>query len=130
MLNQKKVESVFEARRIVLDQLLEKFQFELDEKEISEYSIEFVRAYEVEAALYDMSLEEYYQEILQVSTDEFFEECYKECEKLVKTYLVIGAIANIEFEEIKLNDKSKVYSEYQSLENRVYSLFINAEKNF
>ena len=98
-------------------------------------------SYETEAYLYDMELDRYVAEELQMTEDEFFEECYREGEELIKNYLIVGAIVkeeNLEVteEDIKelsgvfekdfdeYSEEEKTYIQYQILENKVYKMFI------
>ncbi len=124
-----------------MDYLIKESKFVLDKESVAEYSVEIVNSYETEAYLYDMELERYVAEELQMTEDEFFQECYREGEELIKNYLIVGAIAkeeNLEVteEDIKglsgvfekdfdeYSEEEKTYIQYQILENKVYKMFI------
>ena len=68
---------------------------------------------------------------LKVSYDDFFDKCYEEGERLIKIYLVVGAISELEGIEIsEYKEEKDIYLQYQELENEVYGLFIKAETGF
>lgn len=129
LLEEKKIELLIEARNAVLDEIINTSNFELDVDTVSQYSLEIVDGYEMEAYIYGLSLEEYIKEVLDVSYDDFFDICYEEGERIIKTYLIMGAIYNIEFKDESLEGEN-VYIQYQELENKVYSLFIEVETGF
>lgn len=110
----KRNQEFISARNKAMDYLIKESKFVLDKESVAEYSVEIVDSYETEAYLYDMELERYVAEELQMTEDEFFEECYREGEELIKNYLIVGAIVKEE----------KTYIQYQILENKVYKMFI------
>ena len=65
------------------------------------------------AYLYNMSLEQYYEKLLGITKQEFYEKCLNEGEKQIKKYLIIGAVAkkedivitNDEWESEKIDTK-------------------------
>lgn len=126
LLIDKKISSIMTARELVLKQLFTKFEFDLDTKEVANYSLSIVHSYENEAILYNMSLEEYSENILKIPYDDFFNMCYQEGEHFIKTYLVIGAIAYDISSPTEINSNSN----YEDIENRVYSYFIKADNEF
>lgn len=132
LLERKKVQLIVGARETVLNELISNSKFELDEDEIIKLALENVKAYEVDATLYDMELRVYCEKVLNITYGELFNTCYYESEKLIKTYLIIGAIGElekIEVDDIYSNDVD-IYLLYQELENKVYELFITAEEGF
>lgn len=134
LLEQKKVAAVINARKIIMEQLIDKCEFTLDKEEISNYSLEIVNSYETEAALHNMSIEEYCEKNLQISYNDFFDKCYSEGEYLVKSYLVIGVIGELELKTILVDEnitsEQTIYTNYQMIENEVYKLFFRTEENF
>ena len=126
---EKKIEIIVDARKQVMDKLLELSTFSLNKDEIMEYSLDIIQGYEMEAYLYDMSLSDYSEKILKIPYDKFFEMCYEESELIIKTYLIIGAISEKEKFTDEYNEEN-IYLQYQELENNVYSLFIKAEEGF
>lgn len=137
----KRNQEFISARNKAMDYLIKESKFVLDKESVAEYSVEIVDSYETEAYLYDMELERYVTEELQMTEDEFFEECYREGEELIKNYLIVGAIVkeeNLEVteEDIKelsgvfekdfdeYSEEEKTYIQYQILENKVYKMFI------
>ena len=137
----KRNQEFISARNKAMDYLIKESKFVLDKESVAEYSVEIVDSYETEAYLYDMELDRYVAEELQMTEDEFFEECYREGEELIKNYLIVGAIVkeeNLEVteEDIKelsgvfekdfdeYSEEEKTYIQYQILENKVYKMFI------
>lgn len=130
------IHNIGEARQTVLKQLLAGCEFEMNTDEVLNYAVELVSQYETEAYLYSLSLEDYYTQVLELDEDGFYDRCYKESEDYVKTYLIMGAIANIEFPELSkeqiiaeadVND-ADIYYCYQTVENKVYGLFISDDE--
>ncbi|MBD5087282.1 MAG: hypothetical protein HDT30_00500 [Clostridiales bacterium] len=133
VVEQKKVSLIIDARNSVLDELIENSKFVLDEESVSDYALTIVAGYENEALISNMTLKEYCKNILKISYDELFEKSYEESARIIKTYLVMGAIAYKEFGDRQIEDEidaNDLYAEYQELENQVYALFIKAEKGF
>lgn len=126
LLSDKKISSIISARQIVLEQLFLKYEFNLDNMEIANYSLNIVNSYENEAMLYNMTLETYCENVLNIAYEDFYDFCYQEGERFIKTYLVIGAIA---YDMSPLNEDITKLN-YQDIENRVYNYFITAEENF
>lgn len=134
LLEQEKVEMILSTRQLIVKQLIEQSSFKLDPDIVAQYSLEVVNSYETEAYLHNMSLEDYCSKILEITYDDFFDFCYDEGEKLIKTYLVIGAVAFNELDESTRDDiptdEQDIYSSYQEIENQVYDIFINTDDNF
>ncbi len=78
-----------------------------------------------------MSLIQYSQEILGYTKEQFYQKCYEEGEEAIKSFLVIGAVAEKEFPDLaqKTDDKN-IYLQYQEIENAVYSYFIETDNDF
>lgn len=130
---QKKVQMIISVREEVIQLLIDGSEFELNKYEIAEYSLEIVHYYESLAYLYDLSLEEYCNEVLKISYNDFFDMCYLEGEILVKTYLIVGAVSYMEFQDelVQQNiNEENIYENYMDLENRFYELFIFANPDF
>ena len=133
LIENKKIELLVSTRSNVMDRIIEISEFEMNEKEVADFSLEIIYGYEAEAMLYNMSIDEYCNQVLGISYDDFFDKCYEEGEKLIKKYLIVGAIAEIEKDKIKgvqYEEGKDIYYEYQQLENEVYALFIKAEDGF
>lgn len=144
--NEKSNELRSKVQNEILQQIINKSDFDLDSEQITVYALETVNGYKDLASGYGMDLEKYRKEILHLTEDEFFEQCYKETETFVKEYLIIGAIADdksivLEQEEIdsylrkngyslseKENTENLCYLTYQLLRNKVYSFIMNNAK--
>ncbi len=131
LLEEKKIASLMQARAKVMDALLSRCHFSLKEENVAAYAKTIVHNYETEAALYDMSLIQYSQEILGYTKEQFYQKCYEEGEEAIKSFLVIGAVAEKEFPDLaqKTDDKN-IYLQYQEIENAVYSYFIETDNDF
>lgn len=134
LLEQKKVEILLSTRKLIMEQLVAQSTFELDKEIVAKYSLQIINSYETNAYLHDLSLEEYCTEVLNVSSDEFFKQCYEEGENTIKTYLIIGAIAFNELggvaSIVSPSDDQDIYYAYQEIENQVYSIFISTTDDF
>lgn len=80
----------------IMSKLIDCFQYELSNDEVAEYSISIINEYSEIASLYDKSLEEYREQELGMTEDEFMEFCYNEGEKRIKEYIAIGVISKLE----------------------------------
>ena len=67
-------------------------KFTIDKNEIAKYSMRYVDESEKLAEIYDLTLEEYVENVLGKSLDKFYQECYNQGEYEVKAYLVVGAV--------------------------------------
>ena len=124
-----KIMAIFEARGEVMNYLIEHSEFVLDEVEVAEYSKSKIYAYENEGIMYGYDdLETYVQEGMNLTMDQFMENCVQESEYEMKKYLVIGAITQKEHMEVERSDDS--YATYQKVENQFYSLFLKADDDF
>ena len=131
LLEEKKIQCLMQARNKVMDTLLSHCRFSLKEESVAAYSKTIVHNYETEAMLYDMDISQYRQKILGYTKEQFYETCYKEGEEAIKTFLIIGAIAEKEFPDLAREPDSKnIYLQYQEIENAVYSYFILTDKDF
>lgn len=130
-LEEKKVQNLMQARNKVMDALLSCCHFSLQEETVAAYAKTIVHNYETEAVLYDMGISQYHQEILGYTKEQFYQHCYEEGEEAIKSFLVIGAIAEREFPNLARKPDSKnIYLQYQEIENAVYSYFIHTDKDF
>ena len=134
LLESKKISLIIEARNSTLNTIIERSKFVLKQEEIAEFSLEIVKSYEAEAALHNMTVEQYCTDILGIAYDQFFEMCYTEGEHMIKTILVIGAIAAAEDVSYSIPsegvDLQALYYAYQEIENAVYTIFIFADPSF
>jgi FKBP-type peptidyl-prolyl cis-trans isomerase (trigger factor) len=134
LLDTKKVELIIDARKKIISQLISGSAFRLDNEVVANYAIETVQFYEMDAANYDLSFDEYMIQEFG-GKEQFFDFCYNKTEYLVKTYLLIGAVAQQEgsytnFDNINNYSEYEIYDCYQSLESEFYDLFLAADKDF
>lgn len=130
LMNQKKVGLIMSARNQVLEKLIDRSEFEIRYEAVENFALEIISGYEREAYIYGMTLPEYAETVLKVSYDDFFELAYEEGNRLIETYLVIGAVYYDEFGDFEYGTGEDIYYLYQMIENDVYSLFIKADENF
>lgn len=124
LVDRKKIESIMIARRQVMDELINRSDFDISYNAVEICSLKVIENYEREAYLHGMDLPEYAENILKISYDDFFKLAYEEGERKIETYLIIGAIGYELFED------NNIYYDYQELENTVYSVFIKAGDGF
>lgn len=130
LINQKKTELIMAARQQVMDELIDRSSFDIAYNAVEKYSLQIIENYKNEAYLYGMDLTEYTENVLKITYDDFFELAYEEGERLIKTYLIIGAVSYEEFGNEPYDSNEDIYYIYQELENTVYSVFIKAEDGF
>lgn len=131
LIKKEKIDMIIAARQKVINELIELSDFYIDEDAAVDYCMDIIYGYEQEAMLYNMQLEEYCIQILNISYDDFFDMCYEEGERLIKIYLVIGALSELEDIDIsEYKEENDIYLQYQELENVVYAFFIKAETGF
>lgn len=80
-----------------LNALVGECRFYIDKKEIADYSKKIVEDYTMLSDISGLSLDEYIEQVLKITEEEFYELCYKEGEQEVKQHLLVGAFcANME----------------------------------
>lgn len=130
-----------EIKNQIMEDLIKKSDFEMNQDVVAQYAMGSVYAYEEEARMKGVSLDEYIKCDLNLNKEDFYEMCYEEGKALIQSYLVIGAIAEKEgitvsendineFEEgdQTYSDEDKIYISYQFLEDKVYQLFFENVK--
>ena len=129
--------SLLQAQNNILQDIVDKSKFDLDKKQVTDYSMKFVNSYVNEAFFYNKDLKTYYTENLNMSENEFFDSCYKQGENYVKKMLVVGAISKAQnclvdkkelLESFNLqecsDDEAYTYMEYQYLTKVITSPYI------
>lgn len=87
----------------ILTTIIKSSKFYMYKNELTKYSLKTVDGYKEIANLYDMTLEQYRKNVLNVNEPEFFQMCYDETERYVEEYLIIGAISSKE--SISISEK-------------------------
>lgn len=90
------VESDSIEKKEIYSKLIKCFRYELSEKEIAKYSLNIINEYREIAYIYGKSLDEYREENLKKTQNEFMDMCYNEGEERIKQYIAVGAIAKLE----------------------------------
>lgn len=117
-------------------------KFEVDVKEIAQYSMKYLEEGEKLARVYDLSLEAYVEKILHKNVDKFYQECYQLAESEIQEYLIVGAIfsdldlkitekeynsmckeSGYEVDDIKLNEHEDALIRYNIMRNEVLKLY-------
>lgn len=124
-----KILKILSARDEIINYLIDNSHITLDEEEVAVFARGVVHDYENEALLYGyVDLDQYVQEVLNLSESEFMEECVKEAKKGIKKLLVLGAVAYKE--KIEIDQQDDIYTSFQMLENKIYEIFIDTEEGF
>lgn len=103
---EKRTAYLVEQQEKLLNTVIENSEYILDKNEIAQYSVQVVNNYEDIALITYDSLEEYIEQELGLTEDEFYEQCYIEGENEVKQYITVAAIAkdlNMEISEDELD---------------------------
>ena len=121
--------AIYEAEAEVINKLLLEATFQLDEKEVAEYSKQIVYREQNFSTLFGYdSFDEYVEEELGYSESQFLQNCITQGEKEMKRYLVVGAIAKKENLDADVNENTP--EAYAWLENQVFDLFISYSDDF
>lgn len=76
--------------------IIKNTQFQVDEQEIAEYSVQIVNDYKEIANIKEKDLYTYYTDELHYSKDEFYDKCYNQGLYEIQRILLIGKISDIE----------------------------------
>ena len=121
--------ALYEAEAEVIEKLLAEASFQLDEKEIADYSRQIVYRQENFSNLFGYdSFDDYVEEELGYSESQFLQNCITQGEEEMKRYLVVGAIAKKENLDADLNENTP--DAYAYLENQVFDMFISYSDDF
>ena len=141
--NEHKNIAIIQAQDKVLKDIIDKCKFNLDKKQVTDYSMTIVNSYVNEAYIFNKDLKTYYTENLHMSEKQFFDYCYKKGEEYIKKMLVVGAVAeykNYSIDNTELlgssnlknlpnDDEAFTYIEYNYLTKAVTAPYIkNDEK--
>lgn len=85
-----------EEKQEILKKVSKCFDITLNEEEVAKFSVGIVEEYKQIAYMNGMDINQYYQEVLELSEEEFMQKCYDEGEERIKEYIAIGVIANKE----------------------------------
>lgn len=134
------------AEEELIKNIIEHCEFCIDINEIATYSKKIVNEYEQFAYLYNMSITDYIEKVLNEDIDSFYEKCYNYGEYEIKKYLVIGAICDelnlvISYEQfekkcedlgyndeqVKQDEYLDAQIQYQIMEQMVLDVFYNKD---
>lgn len=87
----KKYEALNAAYDDFLEKISEKCKFYIDKDEAADYSKKIVEDYKNSAYLLNLSLEEFIEQKLNITEDDFYDRCYDEGVAEIKRYLLVGA---------------------------------------
>ncbi len=95
----KRYESTVSSYNEFLGKVTEKCKFDIDKKEAAAYSKKIVEEYSDLAYISGLELNEYIEQKLDMTEDEFYDHCYDKGVKEIKLYLLVGACTeDIQFE--------------------------------
>ena len=138
--NEERKLNIKEQIRNIINKEISVSKFVMDEEQVLEYAVEYVKTYKELANINNMTLEMYIKEVLNISEDNFYDLCYEEAEKEIQRILIIGRIAFEQELKVTSNDiekyceiinmsytnmssDEKISVRYNILEDKVYELF-------
>lgn len=115
-----------ERKENVLEQLITKCEFYIDEDEIVAIAADIAGVAKQSAKINGMEFEEYINQLHGMTKDEYYEKLYEEAEMQIKTILLIGALANKM--NLKYDEDENTEREYNILYNEVCNNLIAKER--
>lgn len=80
----------------ILSNLSKCFRYNLKKEEIAKYSLNIIDEYTEIASVYNKSLDEYREENLGMTENEFMNKCYAEGKERLEQYIAIGVVSQLE----------------------------------
>lgn len=108
LFKQKEAENQIQMQTELLHQVSDCFDLDIEKEKVAQYSVDIVDTYKEYAYLDGLSLEEYISDELNMTKDDFYQMCYEEGLEEIKSFLVIGAVA----EEEKLQVTEKEFEDW------------------
>ena len=122
-----------------IDSIITECSFDLNDDCILEHTTTLAYQTAMQATLENLTLDTYIMQTMNMSKEEFYDICYKTCQKEVQEYLIIGAIATIEnitvsdqeidqycktqnLDKNDLHDEEEIYLYYYVLRDKVQNL--------
>lgn len=115
-----------ERKEHILEQLISKCEFYIDEDEIVAIAADIAGVAKQSAKINGMEFGEYINQLYGMTKGEYYEKLYEDAEKQIKTILLIGALANKM--NLKYNEDENIESEYNILYNEVCNNLIEKER--
>lgn len=136
ILEQKEFEAEAAAKEMLIYQVIQCYDYDLDDDVVLNYALNKYNDYELMANGYGTTMENFVLDFFGVTLEDFYESCYEDAENEIKEMLVIGAIAFeqnlsvyneiiIEKEEDYTNisqnidEKDSAFQEYQKIKEKV-----------
>lgn len=115
LLQQKKIEAKKQTDIDFLNTLVNECKFQINKNEIAVYSQKIVQKHNDLAYISDMTLDEYIEQRLKMTEEEFYDFCYDEGVKEIKRYLFVGAYSS------KMNLDNQNFAEFCSMNGYDYN---------
>lgn len=115
-----------EKKEHILEQLISKCEFYIDEDEIVAIAADIAGVAKQSAKINGMEFEEYIKQLYGMTKDEYYERLYEDAETQTKTILLIGALANKM--NLKYDEDENTEREYNILYNEVCNNLIAKER--
>lgn len=134
-LDEIKMENKNQLKQDFFEKAINECAFELDYDEVKAYTHQIVSSYKSSYSSFGMTLEDYYNGILGLTEEEFFNQCTEEAIYEIKKYLLVGAISSYYnltpsddelcdyFKSKNISENEKKYAAYTYLENAVILLY-------
>lgn len=88
-----KIMSMTEEKASLINHIMKESTFILDEEAVVANAVKIYYEYRSSASAFGMKLSEYTYEVMNMTEDELYLQCYTESEDQIKLYLIVGAIA-------------------------------------
>lgn len=138
--NEVKLENANQLKECFYEKAIKECVYDLNYNEVKDYSFDIVKDYETSYSAFGMTLEEYYNGMLGLTEEEFFNQCVEEAIYEIKKYLLVGAISayynltpteselNEYFKTNNISENDKKYACFTYLENTIIQLYSNNEQ--
>lgn len=127
--NKKNQKIVDEKKRQIME-LLDAFDVEINYEELSNYAISKYEDYKKMAEEMSMDLEEFVNQILGTSMEEFYDNCFDEVEQELKKIIVVGVIAKKEGIDVSSGEMEEYMKENEISKQELENEFAQAALNY
>lgn len=104
--SKKTYESNSIERKEILSKLSKCFKYNLSKEEIAKYSVNLIKEYSEIASVYNKTLDEYREQNLGMTEDEFMNRCYNEGKERIEQYIAIGVVSQLENISVVKNEEN------------------------
>lgn len=140
-LNEYEYEEKIQSNHLFFEEIIKNCEFEIAEEDLQNYTMKIVEEYDQVAQSFNLTIEEYFEDVLELTEEEFFLSCTDDAEYEIKRCLIVGALA--EYFDLDImrdnslskfclekgitlneNEKEDVIIKYYCLENELLKRFI------